>query len=113
MSADSFLNTKTELKSFSKGFYVLVKCLTIFNRECAIFFNHYFFLSATMRIKYRINPYHYQDFYRNLVRKKLSDFLLEKERRSKTKAKRDQQRELRSPAVMDESIEQQEQCASY
>ena len=41
-----------------------------------------------MRIKYRINEYHYQEFYKNLVRKKLSDFLLEEERRCRAKAKR-------------------------
>ena len=45
------------------------------------------FLEA-MRIKYRINEYHYQEFYKNLVRKKLSDFLLEEERRCRAKAKR-------------------------
>ena len=46
-----------------------------------------------MRIKYRINEYHYQEFYKNLVRKKLSDFLLEEERRCRAKAKRNSLRQ--------------------
>ena len=43
-----------------------------------------------MRVKYRINSHHHQHFYKTLVRKKLSDFLLEEERRDKMKAKRNQ-----------------------
>ena len=41
-----------------------------------------------MRIKFRINKLRYEDFYTHLVRKKLSDFLLEEERREPKKAKR-------------------------
>ncbi|CAF4305158.1 unnamed protein product, partial [Rotaria magnacalcarata] len=46
------------------------------------------FYLAAIRVKYRINEHHYEDFYKHLVRKKLSDFLLEEERRNTTKAKR-------------------------
>ena len=49
-----------------------------------------------MRIKYRINEHHYQEFYKNLVRKKLSDFLLEEERRCRAKAKRCELRQAAS-----------------
>lgn len=42
-----------------------------------------------MRIKFRINTHLYQEFYKNLVRKKLSDFLLEEERRESKKMKCD------------------------
>jgi hypothetical protein len=52
-----------------------------------------FFVLEAMRIKYRINEYHYQEFYKNLVRKKLSDFLLEEERRCRAKAKRNSLRQ--------------------
>ncbi|CAF1932787.1 unnamed protein product [Rotaria magnacalcarata] len=45
-------------------------------------------LNTAIRVKYRINAHHYEDFYKHLVRKKLSDFLLEEERRDTTKAKR-------------------------
>jgi hypothetical protein len=41
-----------------------------------------------MRNKYRINKHLYPDFYKNLVRKKLSDFLLEEERRDLKQVKR-------------------------
>lgn len=46
-----------------------------------------YFLAA-MRNKFRISKHLYQEFYKNLVRKKLSDFLLEEERRATVKAKR-------------------------
>ena len=52
-----------------------------------------------MRIKYRINGNHYPEFYKNLVRKKLSDFLLEEERRCRVKAKRDELRRAASTAM--------------
>lgn len=52
-----------------------------------------------MRIKYRINGNHYPEFYKNLVRKKLSDFLLEEERRCCVKAKRDELRRAASTAM--------------
>ena len=52
----------------------------------------FIFLGA-LRIKYRINEHRYQEFYKNLVRKKLSDFLLEEERRYRLKAKRAQLRQ--------------------
>jgi hypothetical protein len=42
-----------------------------------------------MRIKFRINTNLYHEFYKNLVRKKLSDFLLEEERRESKKVKHD------------------------
>jgi hypothetical protein len=67
---------------FSRSFVVLSFFTML---ESTFFF--LVFLEA-MRIKYRINEYHYQEFYKNLVRKKLSDFLLEEERRCRAKVKR-------------------------
>lgn len=45
-------------------------------------------LNSAMRVKYRIGEHHYQEFYKNLVRKKLGDFLLEEERRARIKSRR-------------------------
>ena len=57
--------------------------------SCSASYSSSVFLDA-MRVKYCINSHHYQDFYKTSVRKKLSDFLLEEERRDKMRAKRNQ-----------------------